>query len=908
EMSQGQFKLILAHCNYGSLRQQMVQRLQEISSVPIREIVLQSSVKKLYFTIREQVGDEEPPALMILGLESVSEINQLLISMNSVREEFRKHCRFPLVLWINDEISQKLSRSAPDVTSWGTLTKFVIVPQMFSHELQQQADGLFARILEWGVSQFIPNDAIFSSGYRQEIKAALRDLNRQGQNIEPALQANLYFIQGRDAYTKDEIDTALAQYQQSLDFWHHSNNLERQGVLWFHIGLCHRRRAELDSAGSRPHWQKAKDSFEQCLDFFEQADNADLVAKFITQLGEVWRQLEDWDKLHQLAQKSQQLHQANGNRVLLAQDYGFLAEVALERRNWNEANALATRALQTLETVSDEQRQHWHLYPLLLARSQLLLARSQRQLGQVEEAVANLERAKQGKPQDDPQLYIQILKELRSLYKDEQHQYLKAFEVKQECRSIEQQFRFRAFIGAGRLQSQRQVNRTVTLSSNQEELAQEIIDSGRKPTVDELISRIESRDKKLTVIHGLSGVGKSSLVNAGLVPALKLKKSSDTRDILVVTLRAYNNWVKELGKNLAQELNSREIILPSIPDSRSTLIQELSRNGQRNLLTVLIFDQFEEFFFVCPSRQEQQIFFTFLKECLDIDYIKIILSLREDYLHYLLPLNNIGSKVINDDILGKTILYQLGNLQPEAAKNLIKNLTSRSRVHFEEDLIDQLVKDLAHNLGEVRPIELQVIGAQMQTEGIRTLAEYQQVGSKENLVQRYLEEVIEDCGAENEQAARLVLYLLTDEKESRPLKTRTELEKELKALENNGIVEADELDLVLEIFRQSGLVLLLPETPSNRYQLVHDYLVSFIRKQQSLAEKLNAEKEEERKQRILAEDRVRQKSRQDGYELILISLILIVAIILSILSKKILFSREIYFFRGIINPGLLTIL
>jgi hypothetical protein len=104
----------------------------------------------------------------------------------------------------------------------------------------------------------------------------------------------------------------------------------------------------------------------------------------------------------------------------------------------------------------------------------------------------------------------------------------------------------------------------------------------------------------------------------------------------------------------------------------------------------------------------------------------------------------------------------------------------------------------------VRPIELQVVGAQLQTENITTLEQYHQLGAnpKEKLVQRSLEEVIKDCGAENERAARLVLYLLTNENGTRPLKTRAELEADLELLGFES--EAKQLDLVLEVLVGSG--------------------------------------------------------------------------------------------------------
>ncbi|WP_413167850.1 hypothetical protein ACL6C3_14225 [Capilliphycus salinus ALCB114379] len=42
---------------------------------------------------------------------------------------------------------------------------------------------------------------------------------------------------------------------------------------------------------------------------------------------------------------------------------------------------------------------------------------------------------------------------------------------------------------------------------------------------------------------------------------------------------------------------------------------------------------------------------------------------------------------------------------------------------------------------------------------------------------RFLEDVVKDCGSENERFAKLALYLLTDENNTRPLKTRSELKE-----------------------------------------------------------------------------------------------------------------------------------
>ncbi|NEU80775.1 hypothetical protein G1O98_17270 [Nostoc sp. UIC10630] len=121
-VSGGEFSLILACCNSLERQQQVLNLLTEFSSTDIHKILLSPAADTLYTAITSVIGATQPEALMVRGLESVVEINQLIISTNIMRNEFRKQFRFPLVLWVNDEILRKLVWLAPDFKDWAAST------------------------------------------------------------------------------------------------------------------------------------------------------------------------------------------------------------------------------------------------------------------------------------------------------------------------------------------------------------------------------------------------------------------------------------------------------------------------------------------------------------------------------------------------------------------------------------------------------------------------------------------------------------------------------------------------------------------------------------------------------------------------------------------------------------------
>ena len=123
--------------------------------------------------------------------------------------------------------------------------------------------------------------------------------------------------------------------------------------------------------------------------------------------------------------------------------------------------------------------------------------------------------------------------------------------------------------------------------------------SGRADEAHELLRRI--LDEPVTVLFGKSGLGKTSLLKAGVFPRLR------ERGLLPIFLRLHirensGEFIEQVRRALPDELGARTIEHPEIRDDE-TLWEYLHRanlefwtKDNRLVRPVFVFDQFEELF------------------------------------------------------------------------------------------------------------------------------------------------------------------------------------------------------------------------------------------------------------------------------------------------------------------------
>ena len=162
---------------------------------------------------------------------------------------------------------------------------------------------------------------------------------------------------------------------------------------------------------------------------------------------------------------------------------------------------------------------------------------------------------------------------------------------------------------------------------------------GRNREIAALVTRI--RDRPLVAVVGSSGVGKSSFVRAGLVPALK--RSGEVWETLVIRpgrkpLDALASIIAPMiatAANLADEVDEQKKLVEVLRQEPGHLGEVLRLRARRDNRRLLVFvDQFEELYTLVPSAEDRAAFTACLSAVADdaTSPLRVVLSIRSDFL------------------------------------------------------------------------------------------------------------------------------------------------------------------------------------------------------------------------------------------------------------------------------------
>ncbi len=266
---------------------------------------------------------------------------------------------------------------------------------------------------------------------------------------------------------------------------------------------------------------------------------------------------------------------------------------------------------------------------------------------------------------------------------------------------------------------------------------------GRDVLIAELVERVSTQ--RLVAVVGASGSGKSSVVRAGLLPAVA------QRPWFVVTILPGAHPLEELEAGLLR-VASDEVpgLLEQLQSEDRGLIRAVRRvlpSDDSELL--LVIDQFEEVF-TAASTEERDRFLDGLVQAIgdDRSRIRIVATIRADF--YDRPLRHRGfGGLLQDATL---------NVLPMSAEELtaaIEAPATRLGSRFEPGLVEVIVADVGENAGMLPLLQYALtelfdrrIGDEM------TLSGYRDIGGVTGALARRAEELFTDLHEHDQAGAR----------------------------------------------------------------------------------------------------------------------------------------------------------
>lgn len=278
--------------------------------------------------------------------------------------------------------------------------------------------------------------------------------------------------------------------------------------------------------------------------------------------------------------------------------------------------------------------------------------------------------------------------------------------------------------------------------------------------------------RRWLVLYGRSGVGKSSLLGAGVWPLLQ------ESDCQVWTLRCLDDPLQQLGS--------------------FERVRQAAESTPRRL--VLFFDQFEEFFVRLGPAQRQALG-ELLAQLTSVSRLHMLFSLREDFLAELAGLEEWIPTLLDSR-------YRLTSLTREQARQCICGPAQLFQLQLEPELVEELLEELESQ--GVEPPELQIVMDRLWQFRDFSLAGYRRLGGVRSILLDYLHEAMQGW---NDEKPRQVLSALVSERGTKQALTLPVLR-----------TKVEDPEQALQSLVESRLV----RTVQNYFELCHEYLIEEI--------------------------------------------------------------------------------
>jgi WD40 repeat protein len=316
---------------------------------------------------------------------------------------------------------------------------------------------------------------------------------------------------------------------------------------------------------------------------------------------------------------------------------------------------------------------------------------------------------------------------------------------------------------------------------------------GREALTEWLLDKLRAdrSGNRFLAIVGPSGSGKSSLARAGLVAALKRGE-----------IPGSDVWPAAICKPGAQPLESLAVALAGAarlgdsPSAVRDLIRDLGTDPRMLHLTtrlslrdatadrrlVVLVDQFEEIFTLCPDEEQRKaIIANLLHAATAADgQTVVVLTLRADFYGRCAAYPDLATAVSDRQSL-------VGPMTRDELRSAIERPAYLAGCELEGGLTDLLLNEVESQPGSLPLLEHALLQIWQRREGGRrlTIAAYREIGGVAGALEKHAEEIYSGFTEEEKEACRRIfLRLVQVDEQGRATKRRLGLEE----LPGEGVV------------------------------------------------------------------------------------------------------------------------
>ncbi|MGI9608953.1 MAG: BTAD domain-containing putative transcriptional regulator, partial [Acidimicrobiia bacterium] len=222
---------------------------------------------------------------------------------------------------------------------------------------------------------------------------------------------------------------------------------------------------------------------------------------------------------------------------------------------------------------------------------------------------------------------------------------------------------------------------------------------GRNTETEQLVAAVAA--KRLVAVVGPSGIGKSSVVRAGLLPAIREGAVGGSAEWLIADLMPGSFPFEELASALYRVATEPSIDLEDeLRRDQRGLVRAVKRHLPDGAALMLVIDQFEELFTLVDDEEERAAFLELLHAAVSDERsnIRIVLTMRADFFDEPLRFGEFG------DLLRESTV-PIAAPSDTALRDIITQPAAGVGVAFEPGLVERIAADVKDQPGALPLLE-----------------------------------------------------------------------------------------------------------------------------------------------------------------------------------------------------------